>query len=527
MRPWSLPPALENPHLPNDQAARISRAAAGGVLRRVAAAVTPSVITSAAGACVLVVSLATSPVSAQSQTAQNQPAPGFTQSVPGSFADLSERLSPAVVNISTAQMLDGGPDIGEGSPLEDLFRDLYPDGGEGPRRVQSLGSGFVISPDGLIVTNNHVIEDADEITVTFPNRLSLTAEVVGIDPHTDLAVLKVEHALPLPFVTWGDSDAARVGDWVLAIGNPFGFAGSVSAGIISARNRDINAGRYDDFIQTDAAINRGNSGGPLFNMSGEVIGVNTAIISPTGGSIGIGFSVPSNLARNVVEQLEEYGETRRGWLGVRIQSVNDELAEALGLERAEGALVAEVTPGGPAEVAGIEAGDVIIEFNDQQIFEMRDLPRIVAETPIDETVPVTVIRGGERKRLEATIALLEEQERAPAAAAPTGDEPEAGTELPALGLTVRAISQSARVEYEIAEGVEGVLVEAVDPGGPAAEKGIKPGDVIVEVGQEPVQTASGVKEQLAAAAKSGRRSVLFLIQSQGELRFVPLTIEGN
>jgi len=256
----------------------------------------------------------------------------------GNFADLAEQLSPAVVNISTAQNLERS-DRGQGSPLEELFRDLYPQGRpDGPRQVTSLGSGFVISSDGYIVTNNHVIEDADEISVNFPDGLSLAATVVGTDSQTDIAVLKVAHDAPLPAVQFGDSDRARVGDWVLAIGNPFGFAGSVSAGIISARNRDINAGRYDDFIQTDAAINRGNSGGPLFNMDGEVIGVNTAIISPTGGSIGIGFSVPSNLASKVVAQLQEFGATRRGWLGVRIQTVNDEMAEALGLERPSGAL---------------------------------------------------------------------------------------------------------------------------------------------------------------------------------------------
>ncbi|MEM1130696.1 MAG: trypsin-like peptidase domain-containing protein [Pseudomonadota bacterium] len=272
----------------------------------------------------------------------------WARSAPESFADLAEELSPAVVNISTAQNLEGR-DREDTNPLEDLFKDLYPNGRpNGQRRVQSLGSGFVISPDGIIVTNNHVIEDADEITANFPDGLSLTATVIGTDPQTDIAVLKVNHDKPLPFVGFGDSDVARVGDWVLAIGNPFGFAGSVSAGIISARNRDINAGRYDDFIQTDAAINRGNSGGPLFNMAGEVIGVNTAIVSPTGGSIGIGFSVPSNLARKIVQQLQDFGVTRRGWLGVRIQTVNDELAEALGLEKAAGALVAEVTTDGPA-----------------------------------------------------------------------------------------------------------------------------------------------------------------------------------
>lgn len=449
--------------------------------------------------------------------------------IPGSFADLTDRLSPAVVNISTAQMLEGRPGTEEGSPLEDLFRDLYPDGGEGPRRVQSLGSGFVISPDGIVVTNNHVIEDADEVTVNFPDGLSLRAEVIGSDAQTDLAVLKIEHGAPLPFVVFGDSDAARVGDWVLAIGNPFGFAGSVSAGIISARDRDINAGRYDDFIQTDAAINRGNSGGPLFNMNGEVIGVNTAIISPTGGSIGIGFAVPSNLARKVVEQLQEFGVTRRGWLGVRIQTVNDELAEALGLEKPMGALVAEVTPGGPAAEAGVEAGDVVLNFDGEDVTEMRELPRLVADTEVGKAVRITVFRQGKTQTLKVTIGLLDE-EGATATATGTApaieDEGEA-TELPRVGLSLRPLSQTARVEYGIAEDVEGVLVAAVTDGGPAAEKGVGPGDVIVEVGQEAVRTPAEVEEQVSKAADAGRKSVLFLIHSDGDLRFVPLTLADN
>ena len=452
--------------------------------------------------------------------------PAAAAAMPQSFAELTERLSPAVVNISTAQMLDGRPGIEEGSPLEDLFRDLYPDGGEGPRRVQSLGSGFVISPDGLVVTNNHVIEDADEVTVNFPDGLSLTAEVVGTDAQTDLALLKVEHDAPLPFVIFGDSDAARVGDWVLAIGNPFGFAGSVSAGIISARNRDIQAGRYDDFIQTDAAINRGNSGGPLFNMAGEVIGVNTAIISPTGGSIGIGFAVPANLAKKVVDQLQEYGVTKRGWLGVRIQTVNEELAEALGLEKPGGALVAEVTPGGPAAEAGIQAGDVILNFDGNDVTEMRELPRMVADTEVGKTVRITVFREGKTQTLKTTVGLLNEEGEAAAAAA---DEEQVvqSTELPRLGLTVRPLSESARVEYGLAEDVEGVLVREVADGGAAAEKGVRPGDVIVEVGQEAVRTPAEVEEQVAKAADAGRKSVLFLIQSEGDLRFVPLTLPDN
>ena len=440
---------------------------------------------------------------------------------PESFADLAEQLSPSVVNISTAQNVETGK--GNDSPIDDLFRELNPHGRDGaPRRVQSLGSGFVISADGLVVTNNHVIEDADEITVNFPNGLSLQAKVVGTDPQTDIAVLKIEHDAPLPFVSFGDSSIARVGDWVIAIGNPLGFAGSVSAGIISARNRDINAGRYDDFIQTDAAINRGNSGGPLFNMDGEVIGVNTAIVSPTGGSIGIGFSVPSNLAASVVDQLQNFGVTRRGWLGVRIQTVNEELAEALGMEKAMGALVAEVTPGGPAEDSGLEAGDVIIKFDGKDVEEMRDLPRMVADTDVDKAVRVVVFRKGKTQTLKVTIGLLDEGETTQAALKEETTE-ENETTLDAFGLTLRPLSEAARAEFNVAEDVSGVLISDVAAGSVAAEKGVSAGDVIVEVGQEPVTSPTEIEAKISDAVDANRKSVLLLIQSEGDLRFVPLS----
>ena len=450
---------------------------------------------------------------------------------PDSFADLAERLSPSVVNISTSQTVDrpdGGQVPNVPPQFEDLFRDFFDRGRpRGPRRTQSLGSGFVISADGLVVTNNHVIENADEIAVNFADGSSLDAKLIGTDPKTDLALLKVEPEEALSFVEFGSSEAARVGDWVLAIGNPFGLGGSVSAGIISARNRDINAGPYDDFIQTDAAINRGNSGGPLFNMDGEVIGVNTAIISPSGGSIGIGFSVPSDLARNVVAQLRDYGVTRRGWLGVRIQTVNEELAEALGLDDAQGALVADVTAGGPAEAAGIEAGDVITKFDGEDVVEMRDLPRMVADTPVEKAVRVVVFRKGKTQTLKVTIGLLEEGEQAAAQPASIDrDDTGAGTELGGLGLTLRPLSSGARAEFGIADEVNGVLISEVDGSGVAAEKGVSPGDVIVEVGQEPVSSPAEVEARVAEAKEAGRKSVLFLIQSKGDLRFVPLGLDG-
>ncbi len=466
-----------------------------------------------------------------STEAQAQPS-----GAPESFADLAEQLSPSVVNISTAQTVDrptveGMPSFPPGSPFEDMFRDLFPRGENGsPRRVQSLGSGFVISADGVIVTNNHVIEDADEITVSFPDGTSLEASLLGTDPQTDLALLKVESSDPLPFVNFGDSDTTRVGDWVLAIGNPFGYSGSVSAGIVSARNRNINAGRYDDFIQTDAAINRGNSGGPLFNMDGEVVGVNTAIISPTGGSIGIGFSVPSNLAKRVVAQLQEFGATRRGWLGVRIQPVNDEMADALGMDDAVGALVAEVTEGGPAEAAGVEAGDVIIKFDGQDVEQMRDLPRIVADTPVEKTVRVVVFRKGKTQTLKAKIGLLDEGNLSVAAHTPDQGETDEGdtaaVKLDALGMTLTSLTSDARAQFGIGDEVSGVLVSEVTPDSSAGEKGMRPGDVIVEVGQEPVTSPDEIEKRVTEASDAGRKSVLFLIQSQGDLRFVPLAIGG-
>jgi serine protease Do len=456
--------------------------------------------------------------------AQAQPVP--------SFADLADRLSPSVVNISTAQTVDrpdrDGPQVPEGSPFEDLFRDFFENGQpRSPQTVQSLGSGFVISPEGYIVTNNHVIEGADEITANFADGTSLPASLIGTDPKVDLALLKVEPEGPLPFVNFGDSDAARVGDWVLAIGNPFGLGGSVSAGIISARNRDINAGPYDDFIQTDAAINRGNSGGPLFNMDGEVVGVNSAIISPSGGSIGIGFSIPANLAKGVIDQLREYGMTRRGWLGVRIQTVNDEMAEALGMDKAMGALVADVTPGSPAGEGGVEPGDVIIKFDGSDVAEMRDLPRMVADTEVGKTVRVVVFRKGKTQTLKVTIALLEEPGNGAA-----GKQPESGSgvstelELTALGLTLDQLSDEARAQFGVPDDVTGVVVTGVAGGSVAAEKGVRPGDVIVEVGQEPVTAPGEVEARVAEAVEAGRKSVLFLIQSGGDLRFVPLSIGG-
>lgn len=453
----------------------------------------------------------------------------LARQAPESFADLAEKLSPAVVNISTKQLvksphLNEMPQFPPGSPFEDLFRDFFDQqqGQQKSRRVTSLGSGFIVDASGIIVTNNHVIAQADEITVNLSDGSQLAAELVGRDPKTDLAVLKVETDKQLPFVNFGQSDKIRVGDWVLAIGNPFGLGGSVSAGIISAENRNINSGPYDSFLQTDAAINRGNSGGPLFNLNGEVVGVNTAIISPSGGSIGIGFAIPSNIAGNVVTQLREFGETRRGWLGVRIQSVTDELAESFGLDKARGALVAEVTDGGPAEQAGIRVGDVILSFNDKDVPEMRDLPRIVAETKVGKKVEVEVWRDGGKKDFDVTLGRLEDFERAEGVAAEQSDKQ--GSEIADLGLTLLLLNDIVREQFGIAENVEGVAVIDVESSSAAAEKGIRPGDVIVEVAQQEVSTPADIAKKVAEIRKSDKKSVLLLLNRGGDLRFVAVRL---
>ncbi|TVQ58486.1 MAG: DegQ family serine endoprotease [Rhodobacteraceae bacterium] len=447
---------------------------------------------------------------------------------PESFADLAESLSPAVVNISTSQNVGRAgpemPDLPPGAPFGDLFRDFFERNQRGPRRVSSLGSGFIIDPSGFIVTNNHVIDGADEIVVNFADGESAPAELVGRDPKTDIALLKIETSEPLPHVPFGDSDAMRVGDWVVAIGNPFGLGGSVSAGIVSARNRDINAGPYDDFIQTDAAINRGNSGGPLFNLAGEVIGVNTAIISPTGGSIGIGFAVPSDLVKTVVAQLREYGETRRGWLGVRIQTVTPELAESLELERPSGALVADVTAGGPAADAGIRSGDVILRFNGRRIDQMRELPRVVADTPVGSTVDVEVWRRGAVEMVSVEVGRLDEGEVVTASVRDDAEEGADGDTASVLGMALEPLTETRRGELGLGDEVRGVLVARVESDSPAGSKGVRPGDVIVEVAQESVSTTGDVVALVDQARGDGRASVLLLLQNGEEMRFVALSL---
>jgi serine protease Do len=418
------------------------------------------------------------------------------------------------------------PQIPEGSPFEDFFeqfRDRMPDN-ERSRRSSALGSGFVISEDGLVVTNNHVIEQADQIEVEFFNGDTLAATVIGTDPKTDIALLKVKTDEPLPFVSFGDSDTARVGDWVLAMGNPLGQGFSLSAGIVSARNRALS-GTYDDYIQTDAAINRGNSGGPLFNLDGEVVGVNTAILSPTGGSIGIGFSMASNVVKRVVDQLEQYGETRRGWLGVRIQDVTEDVAEAMGLEKAAGALVTDV-PEGPAAEAGMKSGDVIVSFDGHEVADTRELVRRVGNTEVGKTVRVIVNREGKTQTLKVELGRREEAEGA-VPAAQTGDESEAPSEMSMFGLKIQPLDNELRRQLELESDAEGLVITDVDELSSAYEKGVRAGDVITEAGQRKVTTIEGFEDRVAEAREAGRKSLLLLVRRAGEPRFVALSLEDD
>ncbi len=449
------------------------------------------------------------------------------RALPQSFADLAEKISPAVVNITTSTVVERGtgplPMVPEGSPFEDFFerfRDRMPQGDQ-PRRSSALGSGFVISEDGYVVTNNHVIEGADEIDIEFFSGEKLSATVVGTDPKTDIALLKVEPEKPLPFVKFGDSDTARVGDWVLAMGNPLGQGFSLSAGIVSARNRALS-GTYDDYIQTDAAINRGNSGGPLFNMAGDVVGVNTAILSPTGGSIGIGFSMASNVVTQVVDQLREFGETRRGWLGVRIQDVTPDVAEAMGLEKVVGALVTDVPPG-PAAEAGMQAGDVILSFDGRDVADTRGLVRQVGNTAVGKAVRVVVYRDGKTRTLKVTLGRREEAEGAIPVAQP--GEPEAPQEQSMKGLTVQPLDDALRGQLGLDPGMTGLVVTEVDELSEAYEKGLRAGDVITEAGQQKVASIPDLEARIAEAREAGRKSLLLLVRRAGEPRFVAINIE--
>jgi len=467
---------------------------------------------------------------------------------PEGIADVAEKVIDAVVNISTSQTVEARgdgrgtmPQLPPGSPFEEFFDDFFKNR-RGPgskngekngdknndnplRKTNSLGSGFIVDASGIVVTNNHVIADADEINVILNDGTKIKAEIVGIDKRTDLAVLKFKPPKELVAVKFGDSDKLRLGDWVIAIGNPFSLGGTVTAGIVSAKNRDISSGPYDSYIQTDAAINRGNSGGPLFNLDGEVIGVNTLIISPSGGSIGIGFAVPSKTVAGVVDQLRQFGELRRGWLGVRIQTVTDEIAESLNIKPARGALVAGVEDKGPAKPAGIEPGDVVIKFDGKDIKDPRDLSRVVADTAVGKEVEVVIIRKGQEETRRVTLGRLQDPDKIQAAAK-TDERPEKPVTQKALGLELTTLSKDLRTRYKIKDSVKGVLVTGVDANSDAVEKRLSAGDVIVEVAQESVSDATDIKKRVDQLKKDGKKSILLLVSNaNGELRFVALSVQ--
>ena len=455
----------------------------------------------------------------------------FAKGAPESFSGLAKKLLPMVVNISTTQTIEGRPgmDIPQlppGSPFEEFFKEFFDRNNQQPRsrRATSLGSGFIVDPDGYVVTNNHVIQDADEISVILHDDTRLKAEIVGRDLKTDIAVLKVNFGKPLPAAAIGDSDKIDVGDWVIAIGNPFGLGGTVTAGIISARGRDINAGPYDDFLQTDASINRGNSGGPMFNMDGDVIGINTAIFSPTGGSVGIGFAIPTSTAGPVIKQLIKNGEVRRGWLGVHIQTVTEEIAESLGLKDSKGAMIASVVEDGPAAGSELKAGDVVLKFGGVEVPEMRRLPRIVADVEPGTTVAVDVWRDGKRKTVKVTVGELKE-DKPEVASKPDIKSDTVESAVTALGIKVAAISDKMRSQFGLDDNAKGVIVTDVDPNGPSAEKGLQPGDRVIQVSQEDVAVPGDVARKVDEAKAQGRKSVLLRIESAQGLRFVAIRID--
>ena len=471
---------------------------------------------------------------------------------PESFADLAAQVSDAVVNISATQAVEAkksgsgsgsAPQLQPGTPFDELFEEFFRrrgqtppgrggergDNDDNPRRrgSSSLGSGFVIDPSGIIITNNHVIADASEVQVIFTDGTRLKAEVLGKDSKVDIAVLRVKSDKPLKAVKFADSEKARVGDWVLAVGNPFGLGGSVTAGIVSARNRNIDSGPYDNYIQTDASINKGNSGGPLFNMDGDVIGVTTAILSPSGGSVGIGFATPANTVMPVIDQLQKFGETRRGWLGVRIQNIDDAIADSLGLGKTRGALVAGIDDKGPAKTAGFKTGDVIVKFDGKDVKQSRDLPKLVAQAPVGKEVEVTVVRDGKDVPLSVKLGRLEDGEKQASLDVKSDAQPEPSAVQAALGMKFLALSDETRQRFNIKDSVKaGVVVTDIESNSNAAEKRVQRGEVIVEINQEAVRAPADVARRIKALKDAGKKSALLLIANpQGEVRFVPVAIE--
>ena len=443
---------------------------------------------------------------------------------PESFADLVEDVGSSVVNITTTTKVESPVVprgvVPEGSPFEELFRDFQNPNSprQRPRNANALGSGFVISSDGFIVTNHHVINGADQITIEFNDGSFRDAVVIGSDENIDIALLKVDAETPLEFVKFGDSDISRVGDWVMAMGNPLGQGFSVSVGIISARNRELS-GNYDDYIQTDAAINRGNSGGPLFNMDGQVVGVNTAILSPNGGSIGIGFSMASNVVEPVVRQLKEFGEVRRGWLGVSIGDLNQDMADALGMKEPSGSIVLEVYDG-PSKDAGLLASDVIVMFDNKEVSNSGELVRIVGDTTVGRTVDVIVLRQGER--IKVSVKLGQRPTNKELNAQVTQPEPAKPNEDAIDGAGLSELTDSLREEYGIDSTISGVIIMSLDETSSAYENGLRKGDVITDVAQKPIGSVKEVEELVSSAKSEGRQSVLLLVRREGQPRFIVL-----
>ncbi len=453
---------------------------------------------------------------------------------PETVAPIAESLFPAVVNISSTQLVRGPegiplPKVPKGSQFEELLEDLFKGRGNSPldRKVSSLGSGFVVDgKEGLIVTNNHVIDGADEIWITFPDGKKLKViEIVGRDRKTDLALLKVKSRKPLPFVELGPSNNLRVGDWVMAIGNPFGLGGSLTLGIISAKQRDINAGPYDEFLQTDASINKGNSGGPLFDMNGKVVGVNTAIISPNGGSIGIGFATPSDIVKEIIGQLRKHGSAQRGWLGVRIQTITEDIADSLGVAANSGALVSGVTLGGPGASSGLKAGDVILTFGGQKVSSMKGLPRLVARAKIGQPANVEILRQGQRKTLKIVVGRMKQGDDF-AGLPKTGPSSKSKQRKTVLGMGLSKLTATLRDELGLSEVMKGVVVTSVDATSVAAEKNIQIGDVITEMQQDVITTPEGAADKVARLKKSGAKRMLVLVENpRGDTRYVALPFE--
>ncbi len=470
--------------------------------------------------------LAAGAACAQSAPTPTGPSSGPSTSQAGAhprdFVGVAGPLLDAVVNISSERRISRQGQEGPIPSLPPPFNELIPQNPEGPdqpsTRGVALGSGFLIDPSGYVVTNNHVVEDAESITVVLHDQREFKGKVVGRDARTDLALLKIDSPRPLPYVLWGNSDQAEVGQWILAIGNPFGLGGTVTAGIISAKARDIGAGPYDAFLQTDASINRGNSGGPMFNMDGRVIGVNTAIFSPTGGSIGIGFAIPASLARPVIDQLRTTGEVKRGWLGVAIQPVTHEIAQSLGLQKAQGVLVAEVNKAGPADKAGVQVGDVILRYNGQAIDDTHRLPRLVADTAIDSRAELLIWRDGHEETLHAQIGQLKPQ------VAKAEHEKPPSAEQGSLGLVVSPLTPEARSELGLQSGEHGVLVRGVEPGSEAADRGIATGDLIQQVDHHAVTSPAELRQVIERARQSKRASVLVLVRHGDSPHFVALPL---